>query len=137
MPATGATLAWLLLMTLWLPLLNYARSYAPQVSNVVKALGPAPGCIQTLGLNRAQVAALQYHGALSLQRAGLQDECQWLLANAASWPPSERMVNEALWQAAASIARPTDKEDYLLLFKRLNLSASASSPKSSPANPSD
>lgn len=36
--------------------------------------GPEPGCIQTVGLNRAQVAALQFHGQLSLQRAGLEDE---------------------------------------------------------------
>ncbi|MDP3606966.1 MAG: hypothetical protein Q8R59_14630, partial [Polaromonas sp.] len=29
LPAGGATLCWLLLMTLWLPLLDYARSYGP------------------------------------------------------------------------------------------------------------
>ena len=91
LPAGGATLGWLLLMTLWLPLLNYARSYAPQVRAVQAALGPAPGCVQTVGLSRAQVAALQYHGGLSLQRAGLQDECEWLVADIASWPPSERI----------------------------------------------
>ena len=137
LPASGATLGWLLLMTLWLPLLNYARSYAPQVGSVVKALGPTPGCIQTVGLSRAQVAALQYHGGLSLQLAGLQDECQWLLADIASWPPSERMVHTALWQAAASIARPTDKEDYLLLFKRAQVPRSTPSPEPSPAKPAD
>ena len=118
LPAGGATLAWLLLMTVWLPLLDYARSYEPQVRGVVQALGPTPGCIQTVGLSRAQVAALQYQGGLTLQRAGLQDECQWLLADSASWPPSERMVNTALWQAKASIGRPTDKEDILRLYKR-------------------
>src|SRR6218665_7152 len=67
LPASGATLGWLLLMTLWLPLLDHARSYGPQVRSVVAALGPAPGCIQTLGLHRGQVAALQYHDRLALQ----------------------------------------------------------------------
>ena len=118
LPAGGATLGWLLLMTLWLPLLDYARSYQPQVRSVVAALGPSPGCIQTVGLSRAQVAALQYHGGLSLQRAGLQDECDWLVADMASWPASERMVNAKLWEHRATIARPTDKNDHLLVFRR-------------------
>ncbi|WP_029412773.1 hypothetical protein [Acidovorax radicis] len=118
LPASGAALGWLLLMTLWLPLLDYARSYRPQVRSVMATLGPSPGCVQTVGLNRAQVAALQYHGGLSLQRAGLQDECDWLVADIASWPPSERMVNVARWEARATIPRPTDKNDHLLVFHR-------------------
>ena len=118
LPAGGAALGWVLLMTLWLPLLDYARSYTPQVRSVLAVLGPEPGCIQTVGLSRAQVAALQYHGQLSLQRAGLQDECQWLLADIASWPASERMVNAALWELKATLPRPTDKNDHLLLLRR-------------------
>lgn len=133
LPASGATLGWLLLMTLWLPLLDYARSYGPQVRSVVQALGTTPGCIQTVGLSRAQVAALQFHGGLTLERAGLQDECRWLLANIASWPASEHTVNAALWQPSATIARPTDKEDVLLLFKRAD--APGMSPTRAPAKP--
>lgn len=119
LPAGGATLGWLLLMTLWLPLLDYARSYVPQVRAVQAVLGPTPGCVQTVGLSRAQVAALQYHGDLSLQRAGLQDECEWLVADIASWPPSERMVHTTLWERRATVARPTDKDDHLLVFRRI------------------
>jgi 4-amino-4-deoxy-L-arabinose transferase-like glycosyltransferase len=118
LPAGGAALGWVLLMTLWLPLLDYARSYRPQVQRVMSVLGTSPGCVQTVGLNRAQVAALQYHGSLALQRAGLQDECDWLVADIASWPPSERMVNVALWDLRATIARPTDKNDHLLILRR-------------------
>ncbi|MBU0890050.1 MAG: hypothetical protein KKH21_04035 [Gammaproteobacteria bacterium] len=118
LPASGAALGWLLLMTLWLPLLDFARSYAPQVRSVIAVVGPEPGCVQTVGLSRAQVAALQYHGALTLERAGLQDECEWLLADIASWPASERMVAAALWELKATIARPTDKNDHLLVFRR-------------------
>jgi len=119
LPAGGATLGWLLLMTLWLPLLDFARSYAPQVQNVLAVTGPAPGCVQTVGLSRAQVAALQYHGGLTLERAGLQDECDWLLADMASWPASERKVNAAAWQLQATIPRPTDKNDQLLVLRRV------------------
>jgi hypothetical protein len=118
LPAGGATLGWLLLMTLWLPLLDYARSYAPQVRAVLTVTGPAPGCVQTVGLNRAQVAALQYHGQITLERAGLQEHCDWLVADATAWPTSEHRVNPALWEPMATIARPTDKNDQLLVFRR-------------------
>ncbi|MDH4464456.1 MAG: hypothetical protein QE290_10520 [Acidovorax sp.] len=118
LPAGGAVLGWLLLLTLWLPLLDYARSYVPQIHAVKAALGTAPGCVQTVGLSRAQVAALQHHGQLALQRAGLQDECDWLIADIAAWPASERMVNTSLWEPVATIPRPTDKNDHLLVFRR-------------------
>ena len=55
---------------------------------------------------------------LALQRAGLQDACDWLVADIASWPASERMVNAAHWQARATVARPTDKNEQLLVFRR-------------------
>lgn len=135
LPAGGATLAWLLLMTVWLPLLDYARSYGPQVRGVVRVLGAAPGCIQTVGLSRAQVAALQYHGDLQLQRAELQPDCQWLVADIASWPPSDSMVNTAQWRPVASIARPTDKEDFLLIYKRAD--ADDASPSFAPPAQAD
>ncbi len=124
LPAGGAALGWLLLMTLWLPLLDFARSYGPQVQSVMVVVGQSPGCIQTVGLSRSQVAALQYHGTLKLERAGLQDECDWLIADIASWPASERMVNTVLWELKATIPRPTDKNDHLLVFRRTTAPAS-------------
>ena len=118
LPAGGAALSWLLLMTLWLPLLDYARSYRAQVHSVMAVLGPEPGCVQTVGLNRAQVAALQYHGGLALQRAALQDRCDWLVADIASWPAPEGEADATQWNKRATIPRPTDKTDHLLVFRR-------------------
>jgi len=119
LPAGGAALCWLLLMTLWLPLLDYARSYRAQVQGVTAVLGPQPGCVQTVGLSRAQVAALQYHGALDLQRAALQDRCDWLVADIASWPAPEAEADAMQWNKRATIPRPTDKTDHLLIFRRV------------------
>ena len=119
LPAGGAALCWLLLMTLWLPLLDYARSYRAQVQGVTAVLGPQPGCVQTVGLSRAQVAALQYHGALDLQRAALQDRCDWLVADIASWPAPEAEADAMQWNQRTTIPRPTDKTDHLLVFRRV------------------
>ncbi|RYY83251.1 MAG: hypothetical protein EOO24_39155, partial [Comamonadaceae bacterium] len=39
LPAGGTALCWMLLMTLWLPLLDYARSYVPQVQAIKDRVG--------------------------------------------------------------------------------------------------
>ena len=119
LPAGGAALCWLLLMTLWLPLLDYARSYRAQVTSVMGVLGPEPGCVATVGLSRAQVAALQYHGGLTLQRAQSQEaDCQWLLADIGAWPPPAADADTTQWTRLATVPRPTDKTDHLLVFRR-------------------
>ena len=85
---------------------------------MLAALGPEPGCVQTVGLSRAQVAALQYHGRLALQRAGPQDACDWLVADIATWPVAGPQVSAQQWEYRATIPRPTDKNDQLLVFRR-------------------
>ena len=44
LPAGGVALCWLLLMTLWLPLLDYARSYRPLVQRIARHV-PRSACI--------------------------------------------------------------------------------------------
>ncbi|MBU2407331.1 MAG: hypothetical protein KKC79_01635, partial [Gammaproteobacteria bacterium] len=51
LPAGGAALCWTLLMTLWLPLLDYARSFVPQVHAIAEKVG-RPSCISALALSR-------------------------------------------------------------------------------------
>ena len=62
--AGGVTLVWVLMGTLWLPVLDYASSYRPLGEQVGQALrehgaGPAPR-VQTLGLNPSQQGLLGY-----------------------------------------------------------------------------
>ncbi|MCD6078232.1 MAG: putative rane protein, partial [Ramlibacter sp.] len=79
LPAAGAALGWLLIMTLWLPALDYARSYAPVVQ-VLKQRIDSPGCVEVFGLTRAQIAALRFHGDLDLHMAAAPSACPWLVA---------------------------------------------------------
>lgn len=119
LPAAGATLGWFLLLTLWLPMLNYARSNAPQVRAVVAALGTLPPCALSYGLNRSQIAALQYHGGLRLQPAQGPASCPWLLTPTLS--PTDQAaapVDWSQWTLQAQVARPTDQRDFILLYQR-------------------
>ena len=118
LPASGAALCWLLLTTIWLPLLDYARSYAPQARKLSAALGPNPGCVQMLGLSRAQMAALQYHAQLRLQPASRATNCPWLVVDNGAWPAPLDLVKPAHWTREATIGRPTDKNEFILLFRR-------------------
>ncbi len=118
LPAAGATLSWLLLMTLWLPMLNYGRSDAPQMRAVLAALGEQSGCVQGYGLSRSQVAALQYHAGLQLlPLSSATVSCPWLVRSQhALWTPA---LASSKWQEHARMARPTDKTDVLVLYRRL------------------
>ena len=90
LPAGGAALCWLLLMTLWLPVLDYARSYVPVVKTITRAVaqgGSPAACVEASGLTRAQIAALRYHGALDLRAArSAQPQCPWRITGATPPP---------------------------------------------------
>ncbi|MGV3678450.1 MAG: hypothetical protein ACO1PM_01830 [Acidovorax sp.] len=124
LPASGAALSWLLLMSIWLPLLDFARSYVPQMRAITAVVGEGPGCVQTVGLSRAQVAALQYHAGLTLHPASLSVAgCEWLVSDIASWPAPASAVDGLQWERVATVARPTDKTDFLLVFRRIETEA--------------
>ncbi|AVS64131.1 hypothetical protein C8241_12320 [Paracidovorax avenae] len=123
LPASGATLAWLLLNTLFLPILDYGRSYRPQVENLARVLGPEPGCVLVYGLSRAQIAGLQYHGGWSLQPVALPSEvresrCEWLVADAGVQATVHELARGRGWHRTAVLPRPTDKNDQLLVLRR-------------------
>ncbi|MFZ3128509.1 MAG: hypothetical protein WA136_10895 [Rhodoferax sp.] len=118
LPAGGAALCWLLLMTLWMPLLNYAQSYTALVRRTVNTMD-TPGCAETRGLGSGQIAAFQFYGHLHLRAARRTPVCQWLLVEPAgpdmSAPAS---VDSTHWQLQASIRHPVDAGESVLLFRR-------------------
>jgi hypothetical protein len=116
LPAAGAALCWLLLMTLWLPALDYARSYVPAVRGVVQAID-APGCVEAAGLTRSQVAALQFHGGLKLQMAQAEPACPWRVEGMVTRGPAARPHDAARWTLVAVVGRPTDARDTLRVYR--------------------
>ncbi|MDP1567980.1 MAG: hypothetical protein Q8L91_17225 [Polaromonas sp.] len=119
LPAGGATLCWLLLMTLWLPLLDYARSYGPLSRQVAARVDPQ-ACVEVFGLNSAQVAAFQYHGQLELRQAGAKATCPYLVVDADAQDKLGSAVDMPEWAFLATLRRPTDKNENVLLFKRVS-----------------
>jgi 4-amino-4-deoxy-L-arabinose transferase-like glycosyltransferase len=117
LPAGGMALCWLLLMTLWLPLFDFARSYAPMVQRIVAVLGH-PACIEQYGLTRGQIAGLQYHAQLRLQPAGRQATCTWLIVDTYAASSLAQAVDLRQWRLQLTVLRPADPAESLMLYRR-------------------
>ncbi|MEP6723238.1 MAG: hypothetical protein ABJA77_17485 [Variovorax sp.] len=118
LPAGGAALCWMLLMTLWLPLLDYARSYVPQVRAISERVGNTT-CISELGLQRPHLAALQHHGHFELQPLTGKTDCGWLLVNPEVIARLHDIVSLDQWRFMGTLRRPTSPSDDLLLYQRI------------------
>ena len=133
LPAGGATLCWLLLMTLWMPLLDYARSLAP-LSRKVASLVDKKSCVEIFGVGSAQAAALQYHGQLELRQATLRASCPYLVVDVTAQARLGSAVNLPDWAFQATVRKPTDKTENMLVYKRVSLGA-VPGPAGAPRSP--
>lgn len=117
LPAGGAVLCWLLLTTLWLPLLNYARSYVPLVDKVRQVTGPT-ACLQYAGISKAQGAAFMYHAKARLMPLQTpQTDCPWLIIDKSHASLLSGKIESLGWLEEAAIKRPTDKSETLLVYR--------------------
>jgi 4-amino-4-deoxy-L-arabinose transferase-like glycosyltransferase len=113
--AGGMTLIWALVMTLWLPWIDYGKTYGGVADSLKHALhtgaGAADTCIQSIGLGEAQRAALHYHAGILTQRkeAARGAQCGLLLVQ--SGPREARREG---WVRIWEGSRPRDNERYRL-----------------------
>ena len=136
LPASGAALCWLLLMTLWLPLLDFARGYAPWVRNVMTIMG-SPTCVRVHGLTQGQMAAFQYHGRLHLHplissadtrvpvdasAAAAPEACPWLIVDSDALPSLVGSPWLSGWRQVQTIRRPSDDNEDVMLWRRQDAS---------------
>jgi 4-amino-4-deoxy-L-arabinose transferase-like glycosyltransferase len=116
LPASGVALCWLLLMSLWLPLLDYARSYRPLVQQVARLL-PAGACVAMPGAQPSRVAAIEQLGGFEVdaRRDATRTACPYLLRQ-------ERRGREATappgWTLVARVRRPTERTELTAVYRR-------------------
>jgi hypothetical protein len=130
LPAGGATLCWLLVMTLWLPLLNFARSYEPLVLKVKEKTGPT-SCAHYHGLTRAQGAAFEFHGQLKLlpiakkstEDVRSKSVCDWLIVDTQAVGNLKNDVDMSQWVLLATVRRPSDNNEDIILYKSTSSAA--------------
>jgi len=116
LPAGGVALAWLLLMTLWLPLLDYARSNRPWVARLARHVPPG-ACVAAPGYPRSAVAALEQYGRWTVEaRSDVNSRCAVLLRQERRGQPAA--VVPPGWEVVARIRRPTDRDESTLVLRR-------------------
>lgn len=118
LPAGGAALCWLLLTTLWMPALDFARGYAPLVRRIEATVQPSD-CIAQFGLARGQLAALQFHSRLRIEPFSDHARCDWLVVDAGIVRQTPEIVNAQRWQRYRELAHPREGEEDLVIFRRL------------------
>ena len=116
LPAGGVALCWLLAMTLWLPAIDHARSYRPLIERISRNL-PADACIAAPDGSPSLVAALEYHARRRVDASpgAANGRCEVLvLVRRGTTPPPA----PAGWQALAAEQRPTERNEFTLVYRR-------------------
>ena len=85
---------------------------------VAKLIGPT-ACVEIYGVSNAQAAALRYHGQLTLRRAAPDAGCNFLIVDADFQSTLGNAVNLPDWAFWATLRRPSDKNENVVLFKRV------------------
>jgi hypothetical protein len=116
----GLILIWILLMTLFLPEVNYSKSYAGVAHQIAEKLPPRSGCIES-NVGPAQRASFAYFGNLPF--AGVEDDhCDLLLLQDST---RSRGNGELLaqhrgqqWVLLWEGRRPADRQERFRLYRR-------------------
>ena len=90
------------------------------MNNVTRIIGtPLPECVEVYALNRGQITALQHHGQLTLKHTNSQAQCPWLIVDE-SRGSQDTAIDAGQWAFGGKAVRPADKNDNLLLYRRVN-----------------
>jgi hypothetical protein len=115
LPAGGVALAWLLLMTLGLPLLDYARSNRPWVERLAPHVSQG-ACIEAPGYPRQAVAALEHFGRWRVDASGAPStDCAVRLMQQRR---GQTVTAPSGWTIVARERRPTDRDEVTLVLQR-------------------
>ena len=112
--SAGTTLMWILLMTLWLPVLNYGRTYRDVALQIAARLPEDYQCIRSIRVGYAQLASFAYFGNM---RFGFgQDDCDILLRQDTQQYSEPRPLSPFEWKFIWEGHRPADRDERFRLY---------------------
>ena len=114
--ASGTTLMWVLLMTLWLPTINYAKTYRHVSARLVQVVPNNAGCIDTSNLGFAQLASFEYFSKLNLRD---DPNCPWMLTHSQSEAKAYAQMNNKKLSLLWEDRRAADRDERLRLYEVL------------------
>lgn len=112
--SVGLTVVWVLLATLWLPWIDYGKSYRSTSADFRQMLDGQKSCIARRNLGLAQRASLDYFDAIRTVNGAAAKECHYLIVQAT--PRTEKPIPG--WKLVLQTSRPGDKTERLRLYHR-------------------
>ena len=120
--SAGVILCWLLLMTLWLPWINYGKSYAGVAQQIALTIPKRNVCVDT-NVGPTQRATFAYFGNVHFApfKGG---DCDFLLLQDSNQPHDEDDLFEPFdgadhWDFLWEGRRPSDRDERFRLFQRV------------------
>lgn len=117
----GVILCWLLLMTLWLPWINYGKSYAGVAKQLALKLPNGQYCVDT-NVGPAQRASFAYFGGVPFAEFD-NGHCPYLLLQDIRRGKDDAKVLQRSgeqWRLLWEGRRPSDRDERFRLYQRVN-----------------
>jgi len=116
--SAGLATFWALTMLLWLPWIDYGKSYRPVAKAIQARLHGHQGCIASRGLGEAQRAAFDYHANIVTARLETRDkrDCRILLVQDNARLPE--LSPGASWKKLWEGNRAGDRSEKFRLYAR-------------------
>lgn len=125
LPAGGVALCWLLFLSLWLPLLDQARSYRLLMTRVKEHV-PATECIHAPDASVALLTGLEYFGGYRVDGRSLADnrqghwhidgrQCHVMMLRMGREQPAPEIIG---WTKVAQVNQRTQKSESVAIYHR-------------------
>lgn len=117
---SGLTLFWLLIATLWMPWIDYGKSYRPLSASLARTLPAKNYCVANANLPDSILASLDYFDRIRTVplKSAAGKACNWLLIQGETRDPAA--ISAAGWRKVWEGKRPGDRRDSDIfhLFRR-------------------
>ena len=107
----GLTLFWLLIAALWMPWIDYGKTYRPLAASLAKALPDNIDCIANANLPNSILASLDYFDGIRTipLKNDAAKHCNWLLVQGETRDPAG--ITAAGWKKTWEDKRPGDRRE--------------------------
>jgi 4-amino-4-deoxy-L-arabinose transferase-like glycosyltransferase len=116
--AVGSTMVWSLLMCLWLPWIDSAKSYAGVMYGIAQSVPSQFNCMQSANLGSAQEALLDYYTDIRIEAVQRDGQCDlYLIQDERSSP---RIKPNQEWKLIWEGKRAAERRESFRLYQRVN-----------------
>ena len=115
----GVILCWTLMMTLWLPWINYYKSYAGVAQQIAQHIPAMKGCVDS-NVGPSQRASFAYFGQVPFARFN-DTRCDYLLLQDDNRSKADAQIiqrGNAHWEMLWEGRRPSDRDERYRLYQR-------------------